>query len=428
MGRPESETARAIEGVAGARNTTEPRSRPSHLVPSSGTTRSGPGPVSRETTSDPTHGRVLLRVVLLVSLAGLLWLPCLWGLESVGGYRVVAANHRRYLVGWSGMAASVVRQYQTLSFLDAPLCRAGWLAGLAVLALFGGRPGSRPGRNPWWCVLLAGGALLGGTLPVTLLAVLGLLVSLCGNQGRTRWGELPLWLLLAWWVSLSLATPGYTPYPRLTLPWLVASWLAAGAWVGGWWMAMPEDHADVVEDRSSASLWQSSWAWGTWASLWLLTLILGGNRGGGWPRWIGHPQQGLADGARQVVEAVRESLAISDKQPVDALIYVHAEPALVFHLRAQGLPVVQPVQDLEFTRKPGVDRAPTFVILGDRSQREPGFQRPPAGDARWRQVAHLELAVPPLVWLDEAWQPVADGGLDRPDHLEVWRVGAAPNP
>jgi hypothetical protein len=149
-----------------------------------------------------------------------------------------------------------------------------------------------------------------------------------------------------------------------------------------------------------------------------------------WQRdWLlGHPQRGLADGARQVVEAIQQSLAISHEQPIDALIYVHAEPALVFHLRAHGLPVVQPVQDLEFTRKPGVDRAPTFVILGDRSRHEPGLQGPPAGDVRWRPVAQLELAVPPLVWLDEAWQPVTDGGLDRLYHLEVWRVGSAPNP
>jgi hypothetical protein len=149
---------------------------------------------------------------------------------------------------------------------------------------------------------------------------------------------------------------------------------------------------------------------------------------GGWPGSIGHPQQGLADGARQVLDGVRQSLGLSHKEPVNALVYVHAEPALVYHLRALGLPVVQPVQDLEFTRKPGVDQAPTFVIVGERSQREPGFQGPARDDPRWRPVAQLELAVPPLVWLDEAWQPVADGGLDRPYRLEVWRVGAAPNP
>jgi hypothetical protein len=176
-----------------------------------------------------------------------------------------------------------------------------------------------------------------------------------------------------------------------------------------------------------------TWVWtiaagAIWASLLLLTLVLGGNRLGEWQRWIGHPQQGLADGARQVVDGVRESLGISHQQPVDALVYVQAEPALVFHLRSLGLPVVQPVQDLEFTRKPGVDRAPTFVIVGERSQREPGFQGPPRDDPRWQPVAQLELPVPPLVWLDEAWQPVGEGGLDRPYRLEVWRVGTAPNP
>jgi hypothetical protein len=450
--RPETDTAPATAAVAGARNTPEPGSRPVPLAPPPRTT-SGPVPVSRETSSAPSVGRVVVRVALLLALAGGLWLPCLWGLDAVGGYSVVAANHRRYLVGWSGMAASVLRQYQALSYLDAPLCRAGWLAGLAVLALFGSRPGSRSSRSPRWWVLLAGGALLGGTLPVTTLAALGLLISLGGQRGHARWGELPIWLLAAWWVSLSLATPGYTPYPRLTLPWLVASWLAAGAWVGGWWSTAPEEVAVADDDASRSPLessgwvgrnptgansvgttWTSrTWVWpigagAIWASLLLLTLVLGVRQVSGWQRWIGHPQQGLADGARQVVEAIQQSLAISQKQPVDALVYVHAEPALVYHLRARGLPVVQPVQDLEFTRKPGVDRAPTFVILGDRSHREPGFQRPPAGDPRWRRVADLELAVPPLVWLDEAWQPVAEGGLDRPNHLEVWRVGSAPNP
>lgn len=416
-------------------------------------TRLASGSVSRETTPDPSLGSVLRRVVVLVSVAGLLWLPCLWGLESIGGYSVVAANHRRYLVGWSGMTASVVRQYQTLSFLDAPLCRAGWLAGLAVLSLLGRGPTRRPGRHWGWWILLAGGALLGGTLPVTTLAVLGLLVSLCLPKGRTRWGELPLWLLAAWWVSLSLATPGYTPYPRLALPWLVASWLAAGAWVGGWSSAaatedaagdndaspapretsgvgaVPQKEATATGVRRAGATWTgTTWAQATGASLLLLILALVGTQVGGWQGSIGHSQQGLADGARQVLDGVRQSLGLSPKEPVNALVYVHAEPALVFHLRALGLPVVQPVQDLEFTRKPGVDQAPTFVIVGERSQSEPGFQGPARDDPRWRPVAQLELAVPPLVWLDEAWQPVADGGLDRPYRLEVWRVGAAPNP
>ncbi len=375
------------------------------------------GSVPRETSDTPALGRVVWRVALLLTLAVGLWLPCLWGLESVGGYSVVAANHRRYLVGWSGMAASVVRQFEALMFLEDFPSRIAWLLGLTLLWI------NAPRRSVpvWGWSLLATGGLCFGTLPITCLAAIALLVCLVRRAGWSRWREFPVWLLLAWWVSLTIATPGYTPYPRLTLPWLVASWLVAGAWVAGWLMSKTDSHTPI---RAGSQ----SWLGRLGAVGLLLVAALATSRV--WQRdWLlGHPQRGLADGARQVVEAIQQSLAISHEQPIDALIYVHAEPALVFHLRAHGLPVVQPVQDLEFTRKPGVDRAPTFVILGDRSRHEPGLQGPPAGDARWRPVAQLELAVPPLVWLDEAWQPVTDGGLDRLYHLEVWRVGSAPNP
>lgn len=402
---------------AGSRISEASSSRAAAEVPPSRFTRLGPGFVSHETSKSPAVGRVVGRVFLLLTLAIGLWLPCLWGLESLGGYRVVAANHRRYLVGWSGMMSSVVRQFEALMFLEDFPSRFAWLLGLSLLWI------NSPRRTVpvWGWSILAAGGLCFGTLPITFLVAIALLVCLVRPAGRSRWGELPIWLLLSWWLSLTLATPGYTPYPRLTLPWLVASWLAAGAWVAGWLVSETESQKPTRADSRPGP--------GRWGALGLLLLgAVASSRA--WQRdWlIGHQQMGLAEGARQVVEAIQQSLEISHKQPIDALIYVHAEPALVFHLRARGLPVVRPVQDLEFTRKPGVDRAPTFIILGDRSQREPGFEGPPAGDARWRPVAQLELAVPPLVWLDEAWQSVADGALDRPYHLEVWRVGSAPNP
>ncbi|MFN8855422.1 MAG: ArnT family glycosyltransferase [Planctomycetaceae bacterium] len=404
--------------------------------------RRGTGPATNETDSHPGVAAVLLRLTLYLALAGLVWLPVVWGLESAGGYQVVSANHRRYLVGWSGMLDSLVRQFQSLSFLEDLHQRLAWVIGLAIVWKWRDCP---PAGLRWW-QLLGAAAILCGTLPVTTLAALMFLVSvfvgpLRSSLASSRWGELPVWLLAAWWVSLALATPGYTPYPRLTLPWLVASWLAAGAWAGGWLVdrlptaqgksgadnPTPDNQGNIASGASLPTVW-------VLAFVGVMLLAVGlGNRPTRREFLTLHPQQGLARVAGEVAEALRQDLGQPDQGPINALVYVHAEPALLYHLRVLGLPVVQPVQDLAFTQKSGVDRAPTFVIVGDRSRREPGFEGPPLADSRWRQVTELEFAVPPLVWLDEAWEPI-DGStdrsrtLDRPYHLEVWRVGSAPNP
>jgi len=422
------------EAVGGATATAEGDSVSRGTAPS-GRRRSSQT-MKRETASVPGVISVFWHLGLFLALAGVLWLPVLWGLESAGGYQVVAANHRRYLVGLSGMVDSLIRQFQSLSFLEDLHHRLAWVAGLAVVWSWRGRS---PAGVRWW-QLLAVAAILCGTLPVTTLAAMLFLVTLFlvpvwSPRARSRWSELPVWLLAAWWVSLSLATPGYTPYPRLTLPWLVASWFAAGAWVGGWLVdespTAPGQPAVETPPASRSQRRKSGWVLALVGvvlfSLWL------GNRPSRRELLTGHSQQGMAQAARDVAEALRLDLGQSGQGPIDALVYLHAEPALLYHLRALGLPVVQPVQDLEFAKKPGVDRAPTFVIVGDRSGREPGFQGPPLGDSRWRQVTRLALAVPPLVWLDEAWEPIPGGttndrSLDRPYHLEVWRVGSAPNP
>ena len=404
--------------------------------------RRGTGPATNETDSHPGVAAVLLRLTLYLALAGLVWLPVVWGLESAGGYEVVSANHRRYLVGWSGMLDSLVRQFQSLSFLEDLHQRLAWVIGLAIVWKWRDCP---PAGLRWW-QLLGAAAILCGTLPVTTLAALMFLVSvfvgpLRSSLASSRWGELPVWLLAAWWVSLSLATPGYTPYPRLTLPWLVASWLAAGAWAGGWLVdRLPTAQGKSGADNPTPDTLRNIASGASHPTVWVLAFVgvmllaVGlGNRPTRREFLTLHPQQGLARVAGEVAEALRQDLGQPDQGPINALVYVHAEPALLYHLRVLGLPVVQPVQDLAFTQKSGVDRAPTFVIVGDRSRREPGFEGPPLADSRWRQVTELEFAVPPLVWLDEAWEPIdgsTDGSrtLDRPYHLEVWRVGRAPNP
>jgi hypothetical protein len=39
------------------------------------------------------------------------------------------------------------------------------------------------------------------------------------------------WMLAAWFIGLSVTIPLYTSYPRLALPWHVATWLGAGVLV-----------------------------------------------------------------------------------------------------------------------------------------------------------------------------------------------------
>ncbi len=170
----------------------------------------------------------------IAGLAVIGWLPVLWDLQSVGGYAVVSANHARYFGGLEGWWDRLTRQFVTMSAFDGPVTRLGLLAAVVCPAILVSRNRDRLSHRavPVLLVIAAAGMLGGSPLALSVLGIGGVILSLTllnkPAVAPTHWSTLAVWMLTAWLVGLLVAVPLYHPYPRLTLPWLVAAWMAAG--------------------------------------------------------------------------------------------------------------------------------------------------------------------------------------------------------
>lgn len=123
---------------------------------------------------------------IATAMASALWLPVWWSLPN--GYGEVAANHQKYLVGFSGWPRSFFWQLGNLILFD-------------------------------------------GYVPMVMLAlgVVGL-AKMTWRVWRSKSLSqvAPLAVVTVGFAGLFIATPLYTPYARLLLPWSAMTWLAFG--------------------------------------------------------------------------------------------------------------------------------------------------------------------------------------------------------
>lgn len=201
-------------------------------------------------TAGGVQARRWLRGLLLISIvAGMTIAPHFIALADDGGYSAVVENHGRYLVGLGGWISTLTTQADNHIHLESGL---GALGLVLAVWLAAGRPwrftwnaGTRPLPRRQLLILSFSVAGIGAIFSVAL--VLGLLATLAlvlrfrlravldermADVDPEHSGNLAGWMLAVWWIGLTLVTPLYYPYPRLTLPWLVASWMVAGALIG----------------------------------------------------------------------------------------------------------------------------------------------------------------------------------------------------
>ena len=79
-------------------------------------------------------------------------------------------------------------------------------------------------------------------------------------------------------------------------------------------------------------------------------------------------------GLEHVAARIKNLASQQNRRPI---IYVYAEPALYFHLRAEGLEAVAPVADLQFAMRPAA--SPTLLAAGPHAEQSEAFQQ------QWRQ-------------------------------------------
>lgn len=339
----------------------------------------------------------LTRAVVFTLTAVVVWSPVLIGLQKWGGYSVVAANHSRYVVGFSGWFDSCTRQLLNLRLLEGPfgaislglVCLVGCLLALHVGCWSSTHSGNENkneegGRSTWNTMLVGclaglpvlGGWLVGITPVLAILAVIGILLQLFCMSGQRSKSDsrddslglsrpLAAWLLAAWFCGLLLATPLYHPYPRLTIPWMISAWLGTAALVG-WLESRAGCSLCELLSRSGKLRTQPARIMGgvTFVGVALLVILIARP----WSVDAWQPRNGLASISRQLLADLRQEHANSD----EAILYIYAEPGLFFNLKAEGHQLTGPVADFQFLDSLP-PQMPVYLIAGPHAERDPEF-------------------------------------------------------
>ncbi|MBW3597859.1 MAG: glycosyltransferase family 39 protein [Planctomycetes bacterium] len=352
-------------------------------------------------------GRASAAWAAVAAIACVVWAPVPLALGEHGGYAAVAANHRRYIVGLTGWWDSLAQQAANLRSLDSWLSVIAAPAAVAGVVMLTSQSGARRrAALTAACVAAPLIALSAGFGSITALALLTAVVlvvhfassSRVGNEATDARSHAAA-MLLGWFAFLSLATPMYTPYVRLTLPWLAAAWLSAGWAISE--IASRLHSADIPE--SSAS-----WRWRRLLVAGLLAATLAGFagaalRGAPWlqrpiPAW--EDRSTLAAAVDRLIEAAHENAAQSTSEAPTLVFYVYGEPAVFYHLNASGRRDALTTSHLNLTMPPN-DAVPVFLIVGPHSEDDPAFAQQWAEQGQaWPVVAEQLFAPSDVMRLD----------------------------
>lgn len=381
------------------------------------------------------HAGVWLGIALATAAV---WSPVWIGLQSAGGYSVVASNHRQYLVGFPGWPDSLVRHFQVHRHFDGWLTIAGFAvatAGVAFLARAGQRKLNISSLSVAAVGLAVAGfaAVAGSVVPLAVLAACGIAAQtglIARGAASSPAGEvadarrLAAWLLAAWFVGLLLATPLYRPYPRLSLPWLIAAWLGCGAFA-----AFAIRFTEQILNADSSPLpGRRPIVPFVMAVAGVGLLVLSGERltrheVPGWQR-----RDALVSIADDLLRRASEEATTGGSVAESVMvIYVFGEPGLFYQLAAAAPRhprlqyVVAPVSSLEFPpARSGGKPVTTLLVVGPHARRTAGFE------AAWNRHAGRFQRVGPalpyrasdLVLLNE-WSPSEITGPDSPPPQEI---------
>jgi hypothetical protein len=282
----------------------------------------GAFPVTRDGTIRRGVG-----VLVATVIAAMVWLPVWWSLPN--GYRPIAENHARYLVGVGGWWGSAWRQIQQLAIFDG-----GWplvigLAGCAAVAADALRAAREQRRND-------------------LVARV---------------------VLLIWLGSLTLAIPLYTPYARLLLPWSVATWLVAGGlWAGRSRMGPPSAQLATETPARMRANEVPRWRRATQGGVLLLAGMLGVGHLATWG-WLPFENRG---GLSEAAERILSDL-LRARVPVNSF-RAYGEPALTYQFFARDA-VTLPLGDLELARSTSPAARQLVFLIGPHAESDPEFQK-----------------------------------------------------
>jgi hypothetical protein len=273
-------------------------------------------------------------VIAILSFS--LWYPHVYSLRNDGGYASVAENHRQYVVGTGSWWNSAQRQWTNVQHFDSWIGYFAVAAAASLAAAQATRPSRQVDLRAAWHTATVAVATFAccvsvGTAPtLLLLACCGIashFISVHADRDTIRIGR---WCGLAAWAGLLLATPMYTPYPRLALPFLVWTivWSAEGCRCLG---------------RGLSRFHQTDRYRVRYAVVVTISLVVIGLS---WQNNLRHlpaaweDRSGMRDAAASINRRIR---TLSDGVIEDPIIFVYGEPALLHQLNQFRLPSVVPL-------------------------------------------------------------------------------------
>jgi dolichyl-phosphate-mannose-protein mannosyltransferase len=346
----------------------------------------------RPSTQQLSHWVGCFAVTALI--AGIVWSPYYLWLQPHGGYRPIAENHAKYIVGLAGWFDSATRQIANQMVME----HRGSVVGVVFAIVLPGFLTSRSRRERLrllsWGVGIGALALYLSAFVVAGVAAIvvswRLLVEFWhaekfDDAGRRRF--VGGCLLIAWLGGMMVATPLYTAYPRLVLPGLLATWIGMALLV-----------AEFSHFENATLQTQRLPGWKSLAALFGVVLVAGIVATLCWPNLSRFHLARDRRGLQQIAWQIRET----EKQGEVRGIYVFGEPALFFQLRAAGEEIVAPIPDVSVkqVKLDGRD-LPTFLVVGPHDQNDAKLQTQLQADPpRWKLVAEYDYAPSALVWLD----------------------------
>jgi 4-amino-4-deoxy-L-arabinose transferase-like glycosyltransferase len=310
--------------------------------------------------------------------AGLLYLPWAVILRDAtadgGGYGAIIRYFAAMLRG--SWLSNLIRHATQQAYLEGALSRTAPLAALGVGLLMAGVARQAATRVSLIAFFLAVLSLLIGQSGVALLLALALLPLLRREFGAYRSRVLLCWIGL--WI---VAAPFYQPYPRLLLPFTIATLLLAGAMLDRMLAAAASAPRTTTPEMPSPV--------GALACLVAAVGLFVGSRT-------------LRDDVGDPWRATRSHAVAAERidklVPQGARVYVIGEPTLVHYLQQRGRDVPLRVQAAEIDRL----APPAYLVTGVYVDRAPPLRnRVNRNAGRFTRVAELPFDPNDLRLLDD---------------------------
>lgn len=345
--------------------------------------------------------RAAYRWMLVTIVAATVWSPVWFGLQDTGGYAAVAANHKGYVNPLREWAAAMLQQVTNHQLLESGLT---WVSvplaliiGGLLLAVFDSRFTWKPlafGAKKTAVfklvcgvvVLGMGGMRIGTSACLAIIALGGLAGSLfwpmsvlsdkTSSDGTTKATQLAsdrrtlaTWMVAAWLIGMMVATPAYRPYPRLTLPLLIATWL--GASIGlAWWIRATRNVLSRSTGTGVSRVWTGLVGVGGLCFMANLAVF--------------HPSFDRPELTQSSGTSLLNMVA-EIEQKLDGkkfVAFTYGEPAVMHILNSLGHPAAPTVSLSPGGATPGYEQ---LVIVGDQARRSDEFE------AQWSEgSSHLE--------------------------------------